>query len=276
MADPTDLHFRPADESQPEPLPEPPPPPSRLPLIAFALLVVLAGIAVYIIYGRRPPQESAVAEAPAVEEAKPLGDTPPPINLPPLEETDPIVRELVEKLSSHPRVLAWLTTQGLIRNFTTVVTNIAEGRTPAGLLRPLRPTGPYQVIERGETIQVDPRSYDRYNPIADAVSGIDPKAAAQLYATLKPRINDAYAEVAVAGTTFDGTLERALVRLIETPVPDAPPLLVPTGIVYGFEDPKLEDLSAAQKQLLRMGPRNARIVQAKLREIAIALGFSVR
>jgi len=31
-------------------------------------------------------------------------------------------------------------------------------------------------------------------------------------------------------------------------------------------------LTAAQKQLLRMGPENARIVQAKLCEIALALG----
>jgi hypothetical protein len=39
-------------------------------------------------------------------------------------------------------------------------------------------------------------------------------------------------------------------------------------VSYRFADPALESLAAAQRQFLRMGPRNVRIVQAKLREIA--------
>ena len=38
-------------------------------------------------------------------------------------------------------------------------------------------------------------------------------------------------------------------------------------------DPALENLAPAQKQLMRMGPRNTKIIQAKLREIATALGI---
>ena len=37
-------------------------------------------------------------------------------------------------------------------------------------------------------------------------------------------------------------------------------------------DEKLEDLSDAQKHLLRMGPKNTAKIQGKLREIAKALG----
>jgi hypothetical protein len=47
----------------------------------------------------------------------------------------------------------------------------------------------------------------------------------------------------------------------------------PQGIGYRFEDANLESLTAAQKHLLRMGPRNVRIVQLKLRDIAAALGI---
>ena len=39
-----------------------------------------------------------------------------------------------------------------------------------------------------------------------------------------------------------------------------------------FVDEMLEGLTAAQKQLLRMGPRNVRIIKDKLRRIALALG----
>jgi hypothetical protein len=39
-------------------------------------------------------------------------------------------------------------------------------------------------------------------------------------------------------------------------------------VTYAYEDPGLEALLPAQKQLLRLGPRNARVVRAKLAEIA--------
>jgi hypothetical protein len=45
--------------------------------------------------------------------------------------------------------------------------------------------------------------------------------------------------------------------------------------MFAFEDPALESLSPPQRQLLRMGPRNARIVQQKLREIAPYLGIDL-
>ena len=45
------------------------------------------------------------------------------------------------------------------------------------------------------------------------------------------------------------------------------------GTTYLMVDPLLEELSPAQKHLLRMGPENLQLIQAKLREIALALGF---
>jgi len=48
----------------------------------------------------------------------------------------------------------------------------------------------------------------------------------------------------------------------------------PRGAVgYAYADEGLESLNGAQKHLLRMGPRNARLVKDKLREIAAALGI---
>jgi hypothetical protein len=49
--------------------------------------------------------------------------------------------------------------------------------------------------------------------------------------------------------------------------------LQPRGIGYAFEDPRLEGLTSAQKQLLRFGPENARRVQASLHRLALALGI---
>jgi hypothetical protein len=45
-------------------------------------------------------------------------------------------------------------------------------------------------------------------------------------------------------------------------------------VAYEFDDPKLQSLSSAQRQFLRMGPRNMRIIKAKLREMAPFLGIA--
>jgi hypothetical protein len=255
----------------------PPEGPSRAPFIIAVVLVIATAIAAYFVFGRRASQQATTGAAPAAAAAQappqPLGGAGDAIDLPPLNDTDPIVRDLVRKLTTNPRLTAWLATQGLIRNFTVVVTNIAGGQNFANLLGPLRPSAPFKVVERDNTISVDPRSYERYTTLADGISAIDAQGAARLYATLKPRIEDAYRELGEPEPSFDRTLERAMLALIETPVnADSGRLTLHGGTGYAFADARLESLSPAQKLLLRMGPRNAKTIQVKLREIALALG----
>jgi hypothetical protein len=273
MTSPLDLELHGTDE--PDELP--PPRRSKGPWIVAAVLVVAAAVAAYIVFSRRLVDRAGEPGADTTQTAQaptqPLGGAADPIAVPPLDESDPLVRELVSKLSSHPRVAAWLATDGLIRNFTVVVTSIAEGRTPAAHVPALRPTGGVRILEQDDDIYLDPRSYARYDQLAQAVASVDAAGAARLYATLKPRIEDAYRELGLRDASFDVVLERAIVRLLETPIGEQTLRVEPRGIGYGFADPKLEALTGAQKQLLRMGPANARVVQGKLREIALALGI---
>jgi hypothetical protein len=247
--------------------------------LTLAGLIVGAAVAAYLVFGRRqqppaPAGEASNRVAVSQRPVEPLGADAEPIDLPPLDQSDAVVRELVARLSSHPAVAAWLTTDGLIRNFTVVVANIAESRTPAVHLRALRPQTGFAVVQRDGNIYIDPRSYERYDTVAAATASIDPAGAARLYATLKPRIEDAYRDLGAPDGTFDRTLERAIVLLLRTPVIDDPIRVESQGGVgYGFAAPEIERLSAAQKQLLRAGPRNVRIIQSSLRAIAIALGI---
>jgi hypothetical protein len=244
-------------------------------LIAGLIFLVAAAVAAYIAFRAPGPQPTTAAGAPVqpTESIPPLGGRAAPVVLPPLDQSDGVVADLVRQLSSHPRVAAWLTTEGLIRNVAVVVLTIAEGATPAKSLRPLQPRGPFRVIERDGGIYIDPRSYERYSSLAEAAASIDAAGSASLYATLKPRLEEAHRELGQRDQSFDRTLERAIVSLLETPIRAGPMRLQPRGIGYGFADPRDEGMTAAQKQLLRMGPDNARIVQVKLREIAVALGI---
>jgi hypothetical protein len=249
-----------------------------LKIAGAVVLVIAVGATGYLVFRNRqtaaPAATPAAAAQPATDVAGALGADIAPIALPPLNDSDDVVRGLVKELSSNPSVLAWLMTDNLIRNFTVVVSNIAAGEPAARQVTVLRPKGSFQVEERGEDLFINSRSYDRYHPLTTAATSIDPEGAAKLYATLKPRINEAYAELGQGGTTFDQTLERAIVLLLRTPVHEGRLAVEPNGAVgYRFDDPALEKLTPTQKLLIRFGPENQRAVQTSLRNIALALGI---
>jgi len=249
--------------------------PSWLWLVVAALVAATAA-AVYIVAGRTHRAAPATADQRHAEPqapVRPLGGNAAPVTVPPLDQSDPVVRELVKQITSHPRIAAWLATDGLIRTVTVAVENVADGATPAGRFRVLRPASGFETVARGGDLQINPRSYERYDDLGDAAGSIDAAGAARVYATLKPRIDEAYRDLGYSGTPFDRTLERAIVLLLRTPASDGAARLEPRGIGYGFVDPALEGLTAAQKQLLRTGPRNIRIIQSSLRRIALALGI---
>jgi hypothetical protein len=259
-----------------EPPIEPPAPRFSWVWLVVAAMVVAIAAAILLVASRRNrpgPPSATQTEAARQAPVRPLGGTAADVDVPPLDQSDPIVRELVKQLTSHPRIAAWLATDGLIRTFTVAVENVASGATPAERLRVWRPSSGFETIARGRDLHIAPRSYERYDGLADAAASIDPPGAARLYATLKPRIEEAYRDLGYPDTPFDRTLERALVSLLRTPVSDAAARLESKGIGYGYVDPTLEGLTAAQKQLLRMGPRNVRIIQSSLRQIALALGI---
>jgi hypothetical protein len=194
----------------------------------------------------------------------PLAAQPP---LPGLDQSDAFVRALVEALSSRPAWVAWLAGEGLVRRFVVVVDNVAEGRSPARHLAVMAPKGKFAALRRRGGEIVDPESYHRYDTIADVVASLDAQGCAQAYRRLQPLVQEAYRQLGYPDRDFDLTLARAIDRVLDTPVPQGEVQLRPAVKGYKLADPKLEALSAAQKQFLRMGPDNMRKVEAKLREI---------
>jgi hypothetical protein len=277
-----DLNDYQLEHSDEDPVTPPPRSPNFLAWGAAIVAVIAVAAGIWYFTSHRQPSPAPVAQAPVAPPA-PAPERPEEplvhamdIDLPPLAQSDSIVRELVSRLSSHPTIAAWLTTKGLITNFTVVTLNIAEGRTPAKFLRPLAPRGRFRTTGSGEELLVDPRSYDRYNLHADAIAALDSVGTASLYLTLKPRINDAYRELGYPDGDFDRVLERAIGVLLQTPAVDQRVALHAKGVTYAYDDPTLESLSPAQKQFLRLGTRNGGAIRAKLEEVAALLQLHPR
>jgi hypothetical protein len=252
--------------------------PSRKPLLAaLVALVVLGavGLGWYALHdGSEQPASVAPPAQPVAEAPAPEAPQVPAEPLPSLGQSDARVRELVGPLSSEPELRRWLTFEDLVRRFTSAVGNIAEGESPRAALSFMTPQGAFQVVERDGRTVIAPESFARYDAVTRVFSSLDTRTSARVYRTLKPLIDEAYQEISRPGQRFDQTLSRAIQRLLDTPVPEGDIEVVDTpGVSYVYAAPELEQLSAAEKHLLRLGPTNARAVQAKLRELRSALAL---
>ncbi len=258
----------------------------RVRLAVIGVVVTLSAVGAYFYFLRRdggrlpaPPLPSwletpgAEAHATPTETPGPPTPTPGPTLTPAAEETlDELVRRVVAALSSHPQVVKLLATPGLVRRFVVSVDNIAEGKSPRQNLIALDPRDDFAVSQRGGRIFVSPKSYERYDPVADAIASIDVAGVAAAFAELEPRLDQEYRELGYPNRRFREVLARALERLERVPVPSEKVELRPKVKSYRYADPKLEELAPAEKHLVRMGPENAKRVQAKLRELRTALG----
>jgi flagellar basal body-associated protein FliL len=245
--------------------------------IIFVVIVVIgAAIYYFFIYQKPGPAKDMTQMAqepiPTKEKIKPEEEEVEPLQVD-LDESDALVRDLVEELSSHPKLALWLMTDDIIRKFVAAVDNIANGHNPKPQIDFFKPEGSFLVKEEdGETF-IDPESYRRYDSVAEVFLSLDTKGCATLYKKLRPTMQDAYKELGYPEGDFQTTLRKAIRELLNVPIVNKNIHVVKDVVTYKMTDPELESLSQAQKQLLRMGPENVRRIQAKLKDIAQALGF---
>jgi hypothetical protein len=183
------------------------------------------------------------------------------------------VRDLLHGLSSDADFLRWLSAEDLVRRFTAATNLIAEGQSPRLPLSFMAPSGGFRVARRAGLTVMAPESHARYDAVGRAVASVDARGVQRVYLELKPLLDAAHAEIAPPGSSLEQALAQAIDRLTRVEVPGGPVALTPKGALYVYADPRLEALGAAEKHLLRMGPDNMRKVQAKLTELAGALGL---
>jgi len=254
------------------------------------LACVAIGLAVYFYFFHiRASKEPALVEKPAVKEALPLPPPPqkivreaekkiPPVTLPTLGQSDDGVRENARALSSNPKLADWLKVTNIIRRVTATVDSVADGRSPRASLKFLVPQKEFSVQKKGEKFYINPQSYTRYNLTADVFQSLNAEGIVRVFKEFKPLFQDAYRELGYKDRDFQDTLVRAIKELLRAPVVESDVLLEEneeksvSNLAATMADEELEDLSDAQKHLLRMGPKNTAKIQGKLREIAQALG----
>ena len=186
------------------------------------------------------------------------------------------VRDAVAALSSHPQLAAYLIHDRLLRRFVGAVDAIAGGYSPRDEIEFMRPSRSFLVREDEGRLVIAAGSYRRYDAAAEVFASIDTDGAVELYERLGPRLEAIYREVGWASEDFDIRLREAVDHLLEVEAPSIQVEVEQRAIVYAYAEDGLEQLSGAQKQLLRMGPGNVRRVLAKLLDLRSNMGWPER
>ncbi|MEX2489365.1 MAG: DUF3014 domain-containing protein [Pseudomonadales bacterium] len=219
---------------------------------------------------RQPePKPEPEPEPEPEPQPEPEPEPEPEFVLPRLDNSDPLIRDGAKDVTRHEGIEQWLDREQLARKFVVVVDGLAGGNVPRDQFEDLAPKDPFKVRKVNDKVFVmEEESYRRYDRITDVITSVDAGRAAQFYELTRPLLQEAYSELGYPEENFDDVVFRAVGRLLETPVITEPIYLIQPSVMYEYQNEKLESLSPAQKQLLRMGPKNTRAIQAKLSEFA--------
>lgn len=191
-------------------------------------------------------------------------------DLPDLLSSDEFVRQAITKLS--PGLAQWLNTDQLIRKCVLIVNDFAQSLRIAKHMSFLRLEEPFAVGQGANGVFIAAKTFQRYDQLAQAIQAIDAKSAVSLYQKIRPLMLQVFAEFSYPqDITLESIIKKAAGEILAAPVLEGQIALVRPSVHYKFADAKLEALSPVQKQMIRMGPVNTRIIQAKSREFLVEL-----
>jgi hypothetical protein len=191
-------------------------------------------------------------------------------DLPDLLSSDEVVRQSIAKLS--PGLAQWLNTDQLIRKNVLIVNDFAQSLRIAKHMSFFRFDEPFSVEQGANGPVIAAKSFQRYDQLVQTIQAIDAKSAAALYQKFRPLMLQVFAEFSYPpDISLESIVKKAAGEILAAPSPDGQIALVRPSVHYKFADAKLEELSPVQKQMIRMGPVNTRIIQAKCREFLVEL-----
>jgi hypothetical protein len=235
------------------------------------ILAVVFGVslAAYFFWPREAPVMPHPAATPAAPRAPAGPKFPVPaeagVVLPALAQSDAaMVEALSGLLGGLDAVARLLNVEGFVRNVVATIDNLPR-EVVASRLNPLRPIGGAFVTQgRDESLAIGARNAARYEPYLRVMESVPPERAAAAYRHFHPLFQQAYVELGYPDGHFNDRLVEVIDHLLSTPEVPATVRLTQPHVLYEYADPDLEERSAGQKALMRMGNAQAARVKAWL------------
>lgn len=190
--------------------------------------------------------------------------------LPALDNSDAEVYQRLLALNWRPGLANLFVSEELLRNLVVQVDNIAQGQLASAhpLLQPL----PERFsVAPGQPLLLAEQSFARYQPYVQLLESVPPQQIVALFNRYEPLLQQAFAEQGYPDDLFKNRLLQAIDVLLATPEVKYPLALEQPSVMYQFADPVLEQLPAAQKLMLRLGPDNQQRIKLLLQRYKNAL-----
>ena len=243
-----------------------------LPYILPVVVVAALGVALYFARKTRDavPEPQAQTEVPAAAAPKVNNVIDPPPDpeepLPSLQASDPSMLEAVTQLFGD-KLDSYIVPTDVIRHIVVTIDNLPRKKA-AVQLWPLKPAGgSFATLESGGELALNANNYTRYGPIMKLVKACNVRQLATVYKRFYPLFQQAYVDLGYPEGYFNNRMVEVIDHLLQTPELTEPVKLTQPSVYFEFADAALEQRSAGQKLLIRLGNTNAAAVKLKLREL---------
>lgn len=185
--------------------------------------------------------------------------------LPELADSDAVLRQSAEQLLGA-KFSIYFYLQQIIRRIVITVDNLPLDYVSPKVM-PVKPVGGWLVTQgAGKNLQLSPKNSDRYTIYVELAQSVSPAKVAALYVKFYPLFQEQYEKLGYPGKYFNDRVVQVIDHLLSTPEVAVPVALIQPRVLYQFAEPELEQLSAGQKILIRMGPDNAKRIKNILRD----------
>jgi hypothetical protein len=256
-----------------------------------AIIVIVAIIAAVVLLWRTthapepiatpaaPPPQAAAPSAPGPTATTPQHPieaaeaTPPPAGeaLPAVADSDSALQDALASLFTGVPLDRVFHLQEIVPRFVATIDNLPR-QTVAQSKMSIQPVeGSLQTTQADGKILLRADNAQRYATYMRLLEQADTPKLVQTYVRYYPLFQKAYQDLGYPNGYFNDRLVQVIDHLLAAPDVPAPVALAQPKVLYEFADPALEQLSAGQKIMIRMGPVDESRMKAKLREIRRAL-----
>lgn len=211
---------------------------------------------------------AAPIAAPVVTEVQPKIPPAPVVS----EETgDQYARESIDAVNGGKALAQFVAGDYVVERAVAIIDALRRGEVPYKLLPVGKPSTTFPISDNGLRVTLDTAGFSRYDGFAQWVGGLDTPALISLLNDYERTATQALTRMGVTDFDIRSALLAATTQILSTPQVAVDAELMRREANWVYMDPELEALSSLQKQVLRMGPENADIVQQKARDIRGAL-----
>ena len=260
-------------------------------LVLVIIILAVAGLAYYLGQRSSEPADSTAAVEPVTANSSAINAAPAPepvkypVNrtvsvatqasgnpiappLPELDQSDESIRQALAGLYSPLQLNNLFIFESVVRHFVVTVDNMTSAKLPQKYRVNRLPADKFLVKKdaSGE-IYIDAANYTRYTAYVELLEAIDLNRLVDLYFNFYPLFQRAYEELGYPDRYFNDRLVEVVDHLLAAPDVRDPVKLLQPVVYYTFADPDLEQLSAGQKLMLRIGHDNAARVKSWLRRL---------